>query len=338
MSLYLITGLSFLTVSLLVWVALWFLRRKTDPVTERMRRYVNPEWNQGTVAELRGLLTSAKEKVNPALEKVASTFGVSSKNAPKQSKLRAVLMQAGFYQENGVGIFIGAKILGAIGLFVAYWLLAMAGGRSGPQFLLLAVLMAIMGYIIPDFVLRAKVRCRQDSIAGALPDALDFLVICVEAGLGLNAALMRVGQELQLRGRALSDELSLVNQELRTGIAREHALRNLANRNAIQDLKIFVGSLVLRDKLGTNIADTLRAQSESLRTRVRQRAEERAAKASIKMLFPLVFFILPALFIVMMGPGGDFSREDVRTDVSVRSKCPRSEVQSPCLSSLVPLK
>jgi len=303
MSLYLISGLSFLAVSLLVWLALWFLRRKADPVTERMRRYVNPEWNRGTVAELRGLLTSAKAQVNPALERVASTFGVAPKNSPNQSKLRATLIQAGFYQENGAGIFIGAKIVGALGLFVVYWFMAVAGGRSGPQFLLLAVLMAMMGYIVPDFVLRAKVRRRQGSIASALPDALDFLVICVEAGMGLNAALLRVGQELQLRSQALSDELSLVNQELRTGIAREYALRNLAGRNAIEDLKILVGSLVLSDKLGTNVADTLRAQSESLRTRVRQRAEERAAKASIKMLFPLVFFILPALFIVMMGPG-----------------------------------
>jgi tight adherence protein C len=303
MSIYLITGLSFFAVSLLVLAALRFLRRQTDPVAERMRRYVNPEWNQGTVAELRGLLTAAKEQVNPALEKVAASFGVSSQNTQKQSKRRAVLMQAGFYQENVVAVFIGAKILGGLGLFVAYWMMAMAGGRSGPQFLLLAVLMALMGYLIPDFVLRAKVRRRQDNIAGALPDALDFLVICVEAGLGLNAALLRVGQELRLRSQALSDELSLVNQELRTGIGREQALRNLSGRNGIEDLKILVGSLVLSDKLGTNLADTLRAQSESLRTRVRQRAEERAAKASIKMLFPLVFFILPALFIVMMGPG-----------------------------------
>ena len=303
MSLYLITGLSFLTVSLLVWLALWLLRRKIDPVTERMRRYVNPEWNRGTVAELRAALMSAKEKVNPTLERVASTFGVSPKKAQSQSKLRAALMQAGFYQENSASIFIGAKILGAIGLFIVYWLMAVAGGRSGPQFLLLAVLMAVMGYVLPDFVLRAKIRRRQDSIAGALPDALDFMVICVEAGLGLNAALLRVGQELQLRSQAFSDELNLVNQELRTGIAREHALRNLAGRNKIEDLKILVGSLVMSDKLGTNVADTLRAQSESLRTRVRQRAEEKAAKASVKMLFPLVFFILPALFIVMLGPG-----------------------------------
>ncbi len=300
MSLYLVTGLSFFAVSLLVWLGLWFLRRSTDPVAARMRRYVNPEWNQGTLAELRTAVTTAKDKVNPALEKVASTFGGASKS---QSKLRLALVQAGFYQENTAAIFIGAKIVGAIGLFIFYWFMVVAGGRSGPQFLLLALLMALMGYILPDFVLRAKIRRRQDNIASALPDALDFLVICVEAGLGLNAALIRVGQELQLRSQALSTELNLVNQELRTGISREQALRNLSTRNMIEDLKILVSSLILSDKLGTNVADTLRAQSDSLRTRVRQRAEENAAKASVKMLFPLVFFILPALFIVMLGPG-----------------------------------
>jgi len=146
------------------------------------------------------------------------------------------------------------------------------------------------------------IKKHQSEIASALPDALDLLVICVEAGLGLNAAIQRVGQDMAIRNPAMANELLRVNQEMRTGVSREKALRNLAERNLVEDLRILVGALVLTDKLGTSIANTLRAQADSLRTRVRQKAEEQAAKAALKLLFPLVFCILPALFIILMGP------------------------------------
>jgi tight adherence protein C len=167
---------------------------------------------------------------------------------------------------------------------------------------MLLMLMPLLGYFLPAVVLSLKMQERQEEIAKGLPDALVFLVVCVEAGLGLNAALVRVGKELGLRSRALGEELVLVNQEMRAGVAREQALRHLSQRNTIGDLKIVVAALVLADRLGTSIADTLRAQSDSLRTRVRQRTEERAAKSGIKLLFPLVFMILPTLFIVILGP------------------------------------
>jgi tight adherence protein C len=158
------------------------------------------------------------------------------------------------------------------------------------------------GYILPAFILTWKINRRQEEIAAGLPDALDFLVVCVEAGLGLNAALLRVGSEIKVKSRGLGEELTLVNQEMRTGVPRERALRHLSQRNLVGDLNVVVASLILADKLGTSVADTLRAQAESLRTRVRQRAEERAAKAGLKLLFPLVFMILPTLFIVILGP------------------------------------
>jgi Flp pilus assembly protein TadB len=144
---------------------------------------------------------------------------------------------------------------------------------------------------------------RQKSVESGLVDALDLLIICVEAGLGLNAAILRVGQDLKLRAPTLGDEFIFMNKEMRSGLSRQQALRNLTLRNNVEDLKILVSSIILADRLGTSIADTLRAQAESLRTRISQRAEEHAGKASIKMLFPLVIFIFPALFIVILGPG-----------------------------------
>jgi tight adherence protein C len=139
-------------------------------------------------------------------------------------------------------------------------------------------------------------------IVKALPDALDLLVVCVEAGLGLNQALVRVADEIGMVSTVLGDQLTLTNLEIRAGTARDDALRNLAERTGVEDVLSFVGMLIQTDRFGTSIAQALRIHSEVLRTKRRQRAEEAAAKTAIKMLFPLVFFIFPAMFVVILGP------------------------------------
>lgn len=304
MWLYVTLGLILGTVSLITFLVLQSLAKRADPVTKRLRDIESMSGNQGLADDALTTAAAARNKTNPFLEKISLTLGkFVRKDEAGNSKLRLALMQAGFYNENSVRIFLSLKILCALTLFSTYSLLSLIAKKGGPSIFLVGLLLVLMGYVLPGLVLQGKIRRRQDDIAGGLPDVLDFLVICVEAGLGLNAAMLRVGQELRLRCKALSDELLLVNQEMLTGITREQALRHLAQRNRVEDLKILVGSLVLADKLGTNIADTLRVQSDSLRTRVRQRAEEKAAKAGIKLLFPLVFLIFPALFIVILGPG-----------------------------------
>ena len=136
----------------------------------------------------------------------------------------------------------------------------------------------------------------------ALPDALDLMTVCVEAGLGLDAAMSRAASEIGLRSQALADELNLVALELRMGVKREHALRNLALRSGVDDISSFVAMLVQSDRFGTNVADALRVQAETMRTHRRLRAEETAAKIPLKLLFPLIFFIFPSLMLVLMGP------------------------------------
>jgi tight adherence protein C len=143
---------------------------------------------------------------------------------------------------------------------------------------------------------------RQGRITRALPDALDLMVVCVEAGLGLNAALQRVGREMELVEKDLSSELAITNREIRAGKARDEALRNLGDRTGVDDVKSLVAMLVQTDRFGTSIADSLRVFADSMRTKRRQRAEEQVAKAAIKLIFPLLFFIFPALLIVLMGP------------------------------------
>ncbi len=304
MLLYLILCLVFLAAAVMTLLALRLLARSSDPAVRKIRRLENMAGNKNPKADLRAAYASANKKIKFGLGKTLSMMSrFAQKNERADSKLRRSLMQAGYYQENSVRNFSSLKILSAVILFLGYGFLGLVGGAGLTSIFLIALFMALVGYVLPPQVLRMKIRRRQDAIAAALPDFLDFLVICVEAGLGLNFAIMRVGQELQLRCKALGEELLLVNQELRVGVSREQAFRNLSQRIPIDDLRIMVSALILADRLGTNIADTLRVQSDSLRTRIRQRAEEKAAKASTKLLFPLVFLIMPALFIVILGPG-----------------------------------
>jgi tight adherence protein C len=147
-----------------------------------------------------------------------------------------------------------------------------------------------------------RVKKRQKEMQRALPDALDLLVVSVEAGLGLNAALLRVSDEIDRMSPVLSEQLALVNLEIRAGTSREDALRNLADRTGLQDISSLVGMLIQTDRFGTSVAQALRVHADTMRTKRRQRAEEAAAKTTIKLVFPLVFCIFPAMFVVILGP------------------------------------
>jgi tight adherence protein C len=212
-------------------------------------------------------------------------------------------MHAGYRQPNAAAVFWGLRVVLALGLFSFAMLI-------GPLLLLptIAVLMGALyfggiGWVGPVLVLRSKKKARQKEIQKALADALDLLVICVEAGLGLNQALLRVADEIKHVSKVLSLELALVNVEIRAGAAREEALRNLADRTGVDDLRTLVTILIQTDRFGTSVARSLRIHSDTLREKRRQRAEEAAAKTAIKMVFPLVFCIFPALFVVIIGPG-----------------------------------
>jgi tight adherence protein C len=158
------------------------------------------------------------------------------------------------------------------------------------------------GFFLPRFMLKRMIKARQQRIKLGLPDALDLTVICVEAGLALDQALMRVGTDLHHAHPELSDEFHLVNLEMRAGKPRAEALRNLVERTGVDDLRSLVGTLIQTDRFGTSIAQALRVHSDSLRTERRQRAEEQAAKTTIKMVIPLVLFVLPSIIFVTLGP------------------------------------
>jgi tight adherence protein C len=176
-------------------------------------------------------------------------------------------------------------------------------GVANKSIFLMVLVAGIVGFLLPDFVLRRKIRKRQEEITDALPDALDLLVVCVEAGLGLNAAFIKITEEFKLSSPALSEEFDIVNREMVAGKPRQEALRALTERTGVEDVKSLVAMLIQTEKLGTSLAQSLRVHSDSLRMRRRQKAEEAAAKTTIKLVFPLVFLMFPALFIVILGPG-----------------------------------
>jgi tight adherence protein C len=164
------------------------------------------------------------------------------------------------------------------------------------------VCLAACGYYAPLVWLKHRITVRQDSLQRAIPDSLDLMVVCVEAGLGLDQAIARVGQEIMQAHPVLGDELNILSQELRTGVQRQTALRNLAIRTELEEVRNLVALLVQTDRFGTSIGQALRVHADSMRTTRRLRAEELAAKLPVKLLFPLIFFIFPSMFIVTIGP------------------------------------
>jgi tight adherence protein C len=234
-----------------------------------------------------------KERFEQALDPFSKAIPLSPADV---SRTRGWLIQAGLREASHINYYFGSRLLLAFLGFAGVVLF------SGFDNLFLLAGIPGLGFFIPRFLLKRMIRDRQQRIRLALPDALDLTVICVEAGLALDQALMRVGEDLHHAHPDLSDEFHLVNLEMRAGKPRADALRNLVDRTGVDDIRSLVGTLVQTDRFGTSVAQALRVHSDSLRTERRQRAEEQAAKTTIKMVPPLVLFVLPSIIFVTIGP------------------------------------
>ncbi len=240
----------------------------------------------------------------PLLLKLIAQLGGFMPAPDGTDALRTGLIRAGYRRPDAGLIFLGSKVLCAVALPVFWMAAGYAMAKPMGNVVMISLLLGVVGFYLPTMFIAIRQSQRHGEILSALPDALDLMVVCVEAGLGLGAALQRVGQEIRLASAGLSDELALVNQEMQTGVSRTDALRNLAERTGVEDVYSLVAMLIQTDRLGTSIAMSLRAHADSMRTRRRQRAEQLARKASIKLAFPLVFLIFPALLVVILGPAG----------------------------------
>jgi tight adherence protein C len=279
--------LAFVFGSLLVGaLALMFMPSKAGAIDRRLEEL---------------MLTPDAEERKPRMQSLIALFKRIGEKVPRSPKemgpLRLRLTQAGYRRDEALTIFFGIRVLFALGLFMFFSTSIVAKPNMT---MALAGLGA--GYVLPGMVLARLAKRRAHKIQLSLADALDLLVVSVEAGLGLDQAMTRVGTELAFAYPDLSDELKLINLELRAGKPRAEALRNLADRTGVDDLSSLVTMLIQTDKFGTSVAQSLRVYSETLRTKRRQRAEEAAAKTGVKMVFPLVFCIFPAVWIVTIGP------------------------------------
>jgi tight adherence protein C len=239
------------------------------------------------------------ERLLSVLQALGQQVGSNRKDA---TAIRLLLIQAGFTDPRAVSIYWASRFGLAVGLpILALFVLPLFGVTSNKVFL--AVLyFGAMGWIAPAFYVKRRLKARQKEVQLALADMLDMLVVCVEAGLGLNQAMVRVADEIEHVSTVMSEQLALVNLEMRAGTPRDEALKNFADRTGLADIKSLVSMLVQTDRFGTSVADALRVHSDTMRTKRRQRAEEAAAKTTIKLVFPLVLFVFPAMFVVVIGP------------------------------------
>jgi tight adherence protein C len=294
-----------ITVSIFVFVTLgvmalyWLMFRPPSAATERLRR-------MGGAGDAGGAAPSAlpeESQVGAFAERMAAPFQrLAPPSAAEARKLQKQLMNAGIRSESGPIVFRATQLLSlavfpaTVAMVCALW------GRPLSSALVWIAGSVCFGAYLPRFVLRRMIAGRQLRLRWGLADALDLMVVSIEAGLGLNAALVRVGEELKSVHPDISEEFELTNLEIRVGRERDEALRNLAERAGVDDLRSLVAMLVQADRFGTSIARAVRVYADSLRTKRRQRAEQAAQKAAVKLLMPLALFLFPTLFIVILGP------------------------------------
>lgn len=265
-------------------------------IQERMERFsISKNSSRQDKPKINEITQNIIELINPI------TSVISQKT--NQKSLKQLLLEAGFSADDDEVYKLLAKkvVYGLIGLCSALFLVVL--GKVNPELkIMLLIICSLTCYRMPDIKLKQIAKLKFIEIVYNLPDVLDLLTVCVEAGLGLDAALVRVSNEMSRTCPVLARELSRTSKDIMSGMSRIDAFRNLSNRNNVPDLKSFVALLIQTDKLGTSIAQSLRVYSDTMRTKRRQRAEKLAAQASVKMVIPLALFILPSMFVVLMAP------------------------------------
>lgn len=247
----------------------------------------------GAVVAHQGLLV---ESITPAAQRLAKFIPKSPK---EMSRVQRRMARAGYHGIMPALLFTGAELLVPILLGGAAFLVAPAGIAR----LLLAGFCAAVGYIIPGLVLQRQIAQRKKIIQNGLPDALDLFIVCIEAGSALDQAILKTSQDLDVPYPPLAEELRMITIEMRAGKPRLEAFKNFAARSGVDDVRALVSMLVQSDRFGTSIAQALRTHADTARTKRRQRAEERAGKIGVKLVFPLVFCLFPAFYVVTLGPG-----------------------------------
>jgi tight adherence protein C len=280
----------FLLIGLVSTVGVSATLSAVSPERRRLRQLATAGGAELTLGVGSGVLAHT---VDPRLKRLP----FAPKSPKDMNRLRRQLVRAGYDSPQAMFIYVVATLVTPVALVLLS--LTVIGMRSG---WIVAMFAAATGYLLPGLFLSRKTEKRKRQIQDGLPDALDLLIVCVEAGCGLDQAIVKAAEELDITYPALTHELRLITTEIRAGKPRLEAFKNFAARTNVDDVRSLVALLVQTDKFGTSIAQALRTHAETSRTKRRQRAEERAAKVGVKLVFPLVFFLFPALYVVILGP------------------------------------
>lgn len=277
-------------------VGLWMFLFAPAALRERLGQFIGKAEASGL--EVRGWIDKVATVVRPLTKLSVPEEGW------EKSTLRTLFMNAGWRNPVAPTLYFGSKTaLALLAPSIAALVITTTGSEmQGTQFLFTLLLFAAAGYYVPNIVLRRVAERRQREIFENIPDALDLLTVCVEAGLSLERALVKVAAEIHIKSVTLAQELQLVLMEMRAGFSKEKALRNFALRTGVDDVDTLVAMLIQSERFGTSVGDSLRVHSENLRSKRRLLAEENAAKIGLKLLFPLIFCIFPTLLMVLMGP------------------------------------
>ncbi len=283
-----------------VWSVLSFLSNRNSRAAERLDRLNRPGSSpdlddpKHNKERFQGVMDTAKALAGPLMPKTEL----------EQSQLKVKLANAGFRSESAANVYLGLKFITLIVFFAAG--LAYTFQQNGlnltfNSLIPLGIMMGV-GFYLPSVILWYLRKKRQEAIFLSLPDALDLLVVCVESGLGLDAALRKVCDEMKDHAKIIVEEFSLANFQLQMGRPRREVLHDLGVRTGVDDVRSLAAILIQADRFGSSIAQALRVQSDSMRTRRKQLAEEKAAKTAVQLIFPLVLFIFPGIFVVLVGP------------------------------------
>jgi tight adherence protein C len=297
--------LVFAGIVLGIWSVLSMISQRNSRAAERLSRISRPP----SLAEIEDPKLAKKDRFTGVVD-AAKAFSkpLMPKTELEQNQLKIKLANAGFRSDSAVGVYLGIRFVCllfffvvSLALFVPFYGLEVKMATLQPL-AIRVVLMTAVGFYLPQIILWWIRKKRQEEIFLTLPDALDLLVVCVESGLGLDAAMRKVCDEMKSHAKTMCAELSLANFQLQMGRPRREVLHDLGVRTGVDDVKSLAAILIQADRFGSSIAQALRVQSDSMRTRRKQIAEEKAAKTAVQMIFPLVLFIFPGIFVVLVGP------------------------------------
>jgi len=294
LELWLALGGLFISIALITGLGASALLAGTSTERRRLRQMATAGGGVATLSFGASEAVRLTERINPRLERIAQTMPKSPK---EMSRLRRRLAVAGIHSFGAAVLYSVAELTLPF-LFAGPALLWLVG----PVAWIVAIFAGLIGYMIPGLILARLIHNQKRRIENGLPDALDLMIVCIEAGCGLDQAIQKTSVELEISHPALAAELRLITTEVRAGKNRMEAFKNFAARTKVDDVRALVAMLVQTDRFGTSVAQALRTHAETSRTKRRQRAEEKAAKIGVKLVFPLVFFLFPAFYVVTLGP------------------------------------